>query len=70
MTACKTTADNTRIFYVAYQRKDGSSGSYPVTGHRSTTLDLVWASEKCWFMPGSIITVTDNLGNSKTYEKE
>lgn len=35
-----------------------------------TTLDLAWASQKCWFMPGSVVTITDDLENSKTFIKE
>ena len=71
MTACNnTTADNRRIFHIGYIRKDGTSGSYPLQADPWTTLDLAWASEKCWFMPGSSVTITDELGNSKTFIKE
>lgn len=35
-----------------------------------TTLDLAWASQKCWFMPGSIVTITDDNGESKIFVKE
>lgn len=34
------------------------------------TLDLIWSTQKCLFMPGSIVTITDDKGNSKTFEKE
>ena len=44
--------------------------SYAVVGHEATTIETVWASQKCWFMPGSIVTVWDDKGNSKTFRKE
>ena len=32
-----------------------------------TPLDIVWDSQKSWFLPGSEVTITDNHGNSKTF---
>ena len=44
--------------------------SYIYLGTPSMTLDMVWAREKCWFLKGSVVTITDSVGNSKTYVKE
>ena len=44
--------------------------SYILEADPWTTLDLAWASQKCWFMPGSIVTITDDKNNSKTFVKE
>ena len=44
--------------------------SYSVIGNEVTTLETVWASQKCWFMPGSEVTIWDDKGNSKTFRKE
>lgn len=34
------------------------------------TLEMAWASQMCWFMPGSEVTITDDNGHSKTFLKE
>lgn len=46
--------------------------SYEVWGTdtRPVNLDLVWASQKCWFSPGASVTIADMEGNSKTFRKE
>lgn len=44
--------------------------SYILYADPWVTLDLVWLGEKCWFMPGSVVTVTDSNGLSKTFVKE
>lgn len=49
---------------------NGTGRNYILDADPWTTLDLAWASEKCWFMPGSSVTITDDLGNSKTFIKE
>ncbi len=41
--------------------------AYAVIGNEHTTLDTVWASQKCWFMHGVKVTITDDKGRSKTY---
>ena len=46
------------------------SRSYTIETPPWTTIDLAWASQKCWFMPGSIVTIIDDKGNFKTFEKE
>ena len=43
--------------------------SYTVLGNDGTTLDVVWASQKCWFMPGSVVKITDPEGRSKIFKK-
>ncbi len=53
---CVTNEDNSRC-YIAY-------------GDETASLDTVWASQKCWFTGGSIVTITDTDGNSKTFVKE
>lgn len=55
----------TRYFTVTHNYR-----SYAVMGEEHTTIDTVWASQKCWFMPGSIVTVEDDKGNRKTFRKE
>ena len=35
-----------------------------------TTLEMAWLSQKCWFTPGCVVTITDDKGNSKTFIKE
>jgi len=42
---------------------------YAVIGNENTTLDAVWASQKCWFLTGSVVTITDDHGNQKTYRR-
>ncbi|MCD7757875.1 MAG: hypothetical protein LUH45_06855 [Clostridiales bacterium] len=41
--------------------------SYTVLGDEDTTLDLVWSSQKCWFMYGTAVTIEDDKGNKKTF---
>lgn len=43
--------------------------AYTVIGNEVTTLDIVWASQKCWFMTGAVVTIMDDHGNSKTFTK-
>lgn len=43
--------------------------AYTVIGNEVTTLDIVWASQKGWFMTGAVVTITDEHGNNKTYTK-
>lgn len=51
-----------RYFTVTHNHR-----SYAVLGNEDTTLDMVWASQKCWFLPGSVVVITDGRGNQKTY---
>lgn len=41
--------------------------AYIAVGDAQATIETVWASQKNWFIPGSIVTITDDLGNSKTF---
>lgn len=41
--------------------------TYTAIGDIHTTIDTVWASQKSWFMPGTVVTITDDAGNSKTF---
>ena len=43
---------------------------YQVLAKKTTTLDMMWASEKCWILPGTKVTIKDESGNKKTYVKE
>ena len=54
-----------RYFVVEYNNR-----AYTVIGNEVTTLDTVWSSQKCWFMPGSVVKITDPEGYSKTYRKQ
>lgn len=53
---------NERVFSVTHNYR-----SYAVTGNENTTIDMVWASQKCWFMAGSEVTIEDDKGNKKTF---
>ena len=44
--------------------------SYLLKVEPMTTLDLAWASQKCWFTLGSIVTIIDDNGESKIFVKE
>jgi len=41
--------------------------AYTVLGNENTTLATVWASQKCWFMYGTKVKITDDKGNSRMY---
>ena len=43
--------------------------TYAVLGNENTNVDTVWASQKCWFLPGSIVVITDDRGNQKIYRR-
>jgi len=50
-----------------YFTVESYGSSYAVQGNENTTLDTVWASQKCWFMHGARVKITDDEGNSKMY---
>ena len=50
-------------------RNNNTGRTYEVESAFQTSLDIVWASEKCWFMPDCSVTITDENGNSKTFTK-
>lgn len=54
-----------KTFMVSYH-----GGSYPVIGNEGTSLETVWLSQKCWFMKGSEVTITDADGNSRVFVHE
>ena len=43
--------------------------SYEIECWEGTSLDMVWNSQKCWYTPGAIVTIRDNLGHVKTFVK-
>lgn len=57
------------IFTISCEGKD-SLRSYTVLGDDETTMETVWLSQKCWFMPGTRVEITDDKGNSKIFVKE
>ncbi len=49
----------------------GENGrTYSVFGLPSTTIDMVWASEKCWFIGGETVIITDCIDTIRTFQKE
>lgn len=52
-----------RVKYKACYR----GNTYEIECWEGTSLDMVWNSQKCWYLPGSEVTITDNHGNSKTF---
>ena len=44
-----------------------SGRDYSIEVEPTTTLDMAWASQRCWFTPGAIVTITDDNGTSKTF---
>lgn len=61
----QTNRDPNRYFSITCKDR-----SYVLVADPSTTLDTAWTSQKCWFMPGSVVIITDDRGNSKTFIKE
>ena len=43
--------------------------SYPVEAQYNQSIDMIWMSQKCWFVFGYNITITAEDGTSKTYIK-
>lgn len=43
--------------------------SYEVNSAFEVDLDVIWASQRNFFLLGSTVTITDENGNSKTYTK-
>ena len=33
------------------------------------SIDMIWLSEKCWFMNGCSVTITNENGESRTYTR-
>lgn len=53
---------NDRYFSVSCHNR-----SYTVLGDENTTLEAVWASQRCFFMYGTTVTIEDDKGNRKTF---
>lgn len=49
---------------------ESGNRSYLLEVEPMTTLDLAWTSQKCWFTPGSVVTITDDNRESKIFVKE
>lgn len=43
------------------------SGSYIVKADPGTSLDIIWLSQKSWFLAGTEVTISDSKGNCKTF---
>ena len=41
--------------------------TYDIQCWEGTSLDIVWNSQKSWFLPGTKVTITDNHGKSKVF---
>lgn len=41
--------------------------SYDISCWEGTSLDVVWNSQKSWYLPGARVTIVDNNGKSKTF---
>ena len=55
---------------MTYIIKNNLTGrSYKIESAFEIGLDIVWASEKCWFAIGDTITITDENGKSKVITK-
>ena len=46
-----------------------NGNSYEIECWKGTPIAKVWNSQKYWYLPGSIVSITDDKGNSKTFMK-
>ena len=53
---------------VVYKGRFGAN-VFDIRCWEGTTLGEVWNVQKQWFRPGDQVTITDNLGNSKTFTR-
>lgn len=44
--------------------------SYIVEADEGRSMDIIWASQKCWVGPGTRVLIEDEHGNHKIFEKE
>ena len=44
--------------------------SYPVKVEPNQGMDIVWASQMCWFAPGQRVLIEDDKGNHKIFVRE
>lgn len=54
-------------FTIKYNK---TNSEYVVEANDYHTFDVAWSTQKCWFSPGSEVTITNELGESRTYIKE
>lgn len=54
-----------RVMYTATYK----GNTYEIPTWDGTSIDVVWDSEKSWYLTGSEVTITDNHGRSKTFIK-
>lgn len=54
--------DITERFTVTHNNR-----TYTVIGSKGTTIDTIWASQKCFFIPGSIVVINDDKGISRWF---
>ena len=61
-------------YMILHPSKDPSNlkhTNYIVDAEDNQDFDTVWASQKCWFTPGSVVTMQDLDGlERKTFIKE
>lgn len=50
-------------------RNNNTNRSYIVYGSKTTSINMVWLSQKCVFSNGYNVTITDENGNEKTFAK-
>lgn len=46
-----------------------SKRSYPTLGYSNSSLAMIWNSQKCWFTPGTEVTITAPDGRTETFIK-
>jgi len=54
---------------VTYRVSAIGSG-YPVKAEPHQSMDIVWASQMCWFAPGQRVLIEDDKGNHKIFVRE
>lgn len=54
-----------RVMYTATYK----GNTYEISCWEGTSIDIVWDSQKSWYLAGSEVTITDNYGRSKTFIK-
>lgn len=47
-----------------------SGRTFSIEAQRNQTFDIIWASVKSWFMPGSVVTITNTeTGESRRFSR-
>ena len=52
-----------RVIYRATYK----NSTFDILCWEGTPLSMVWNSQKCWFLPGSVVTIKDNHGNAQEF---